>query len=290
MSINKNLIKILKEYKMNDLTLIEKSIIKKFRKEIWNRFIEAVNNYELIEKNDKIAVCISGGKDSFLMAKLLEELQKHGHTEFSLEYIVMNPGYNQENALKIEENAKHLNLPIKIFNSEIFNVTENCGGNPCYLCARMRRGHLYSYAKELGCNKIALGHHFDDVIETTLMGLLYSGQFNTMLPKLKSQNFEGLELIRPMYCIREKDIISFARYNGLDFIACACALTEKDKNKELESYRKKVKNLISELKKDDPLVDINIFKSVHNVNIDQIIGYKKDGKKYSFLENFKKEN
>ena len=290
MSINKNLIKILKEYKMNDLTLIEKSIIKKFRKEIWNRFIEAVNNYELIEKNDKIAVCISGGKDSFLMAKLLEELQKHGHTEFSLEYIVMNPGYNQKNALKIEENAKLLNLPIKIFNSEIFNVTENCGGNPCYLCARMRRGHLYSYAKELGCNKIALGHHFDDVIETTLMGLLYSGQFNTMLPKLKSQNFEGLELIRPMYCIREKDIISFARYNGLDFIACACALTEKDKNKELESYRKKVKNLISELKKDDPLVDINIFKSVHNVNIDQIIGYKKDGKKYSFLENFKKEN
>lgn len=290
MSINKNLIKILKEYKMNDLTLIEKSIIKKFRKEIWNRFIEAVNNYELIEKNDKIAVCISGGKDSFLMAKLLEELQKHGHTEFSLEYIVMNPGYNHENALKIEENAKLLNLPIKIFNSEIFNVTENCGGNPCYLCARMRRGHLYSFAKELGCNKIALGHHFDDVIETTLMGLLYSGQFNTMLPKLKSQNFEGLELIRPMYCIREKDIISFARYNGLDFIACACALTEKDKNKELESYRKKVKNLISELKKDDPLVDINIFKSVHNVNIDQIIGYKKDGKKYSFLENFKKEN
>ena len=290
MSINKNLIKILKEYKMNDLTLIEKSIIKKFRKEIWNRFIEAVNNYELIEKNDKIAVCISGGKDSFLMAKLLEELQKHGHTEFSLEYIVMNPGYNQKNALKIEENAKLLNLPIKIFNSEIFNVTENCGGNPCYLCARMRRGHLYSYAKELGCNKIALGHHFDDVIETTLMGLLYSGQFNTMLPKLKSQNFEGLELIRPMYCIREKDIISFARYNGLDFIACACALTEKDKNKELESYRKKVKNLISELKKDDPLVDINIFKSVHNVNIDQIIGYKKDGQKYSFLENYKKEN
>ena len=290
MSINKNLIKILKEYKMNDLTLIEKSIIKKFRKEIWNRFIEAVNNYELIEKNDKIAVCISGGKDSFLMAKLLEELQKHGHTEFSLEYIVMNPGYNQENALKIEENAKHLNLPIKIFNSEIFNVTENCGGNPCYLCARMRRGHLYSFAKELGCNKIALGHHFDDVIETTLMGLLYSGQFNTMLPKLKSQNFEGLELIRPMYCIREKDIISFARYNGLDFIACACALTEKDKNKELESYRKKVKNLISELKKDDPLVDINIFKSVHKVNIDQIIGYKKDGQKYSFLENYKKEN
>ena len=290
MSINKNLIKILKEYKMNDLTLIEKSIIKKFRKEIWNRFIEAVNNYELIEKNDKIAVCISGGKDSFLMAKLLEELQKHGHTEFSLEYIVMNPGYNHENALKIEENAKLLNLPIKIFNSEIFNVTENCGGNPCYLCARMRRGHLYSYAKELGCNKIALGHHFDDVIETTLMGLLYSGQFNTMLPKLKSQNFEGLELIRPMYCIREKDIISFARYNSLDFIACACALTEKDKNKELESYRKKVKNLISELKKDDPLVDINIFKSVHNVNIDQIIGYKKDGQKYSFLENYKKEN
>ncbi len=275
---------------MNDLTLIEKSIIKKFRKEIWNRFIEAVNNYELIEKNDKIAVCISGGKDSFLMAKLLEELQKHGHTEFSLEYIVMNPGYNHENALKIEENAKHLNLPIKIFNSEIFNVTENCGGNPCYLCARMRRGHLYSFAKELGCNKIALGHHFDDVIETTLMGLLYSGQFNTMLPKLKSQNFEGLELIRPMYCIREKDIISFARYNGLDFIACACALTEKDKNKELESYRKKVKNLISELKKDDPLVDINIFKSVHNVNIDQIIGYKKDGQKHSFLENYKKEN
>ena len=267
-----------------ELDLIEKSLIKRYRKRIWNRFIEAVTTYDLIQKDDKIAVCISGGKDSFLMAKLLEELKKHGHTPFSLEYIVMDPGYNQENADKIYENAKKLNIPIKVFKSDIFEVTERVEGAPCYLCARMRRGCLYSYAQSLGCNKIALGHHFDDAIETTLMGMLYSGQFNTMLPKLKSTNFEGMELIRPLYCVREKDIISWSEFAELSFIACACRLTEGVENKEMQSYRKKVKALIKELKEEDDLVDINIFKAAHNVNIDQIIGYKKDGKKHTFLE------
>lgn len=218
------------------------------------------------------------------MAKLLEELQKHGHTKFELEYIVMNPGYNEENARLIEENAKKLNIPIKVFNSDIFEVTEKVGGSPCYLCARMRRGCLYSYAKSLGCNKIALGHHFDDVIETTLMGMLYSGQFNSMMPKLKSTNFEGMELIRPLYCVREADIIAWANFAELKFIACACKLTEGVENKELTSYRKKVKALIKELKKDDDLVDINIFKSMHNVNLDQIVGFKKGEEKHLFLE------
>ena len=267
-----------------ELELIERSLIKRYRKKIWNKFIEAITTYDLIKENDKIAVCISGGKDSFIMAKLLEELQKHGHTKFELEYIVMNPGYNQENAALIDENAKKLNIPIKVFHSDIFEVTENIGGSPCYLCARMRRGCLYSYAKSLGCNKIALGHHFDDVIETTLMGMLYSGQFNSMLPKLKSTNFEGMELIRPLYCIKESDIIAWANFAELKFIACACKLTEGVVNKELTSYRKKVKALIKELKKEDDLVDINIFKSMHNVNLDQIAGFKYKGKKHSYLE------
>ncbi len=266
---------------------IERSIIKKYRKDIWNKFIEAVTKYKLINKNDKIAVCISGGKDSFLMAKLLEELQKHGHTPFSLEYIVMNPGYNKENSDKIKENAEILKLPVKIFESDIFAVTENMGDNPCYMCARMRRGHLYNYAKSLGCNKIALGHHFNDMIETVLMGMLYSGQFNTMMPKLHSANFEGMELIRPLYCVKEESIISWAKYNNLQFIACACRLTKATAlNGEQSSYRLKVKNLIKELKKDNSLVDINIFKSAHGVNLDQIIEYKKDGVKHSFLENY----
>lgn len=271
---------------MDELTLIERSIIKKFRKQLWNRFIEAVQNYELINKGDKIAVCISGGKDSFLMAKLLEELMRHGHTSFSLEYIVMNPGYNAENLEKIKQNGEKLGLPLRIFESDIFKVTESIGGNPCYLCARMRRGHLYSYAQKIGCNKIALGHHFDDAVETVLMSMLYSGQINAMLPKLHSTNFEGMQLIRPLYCIREEDIKAWAAYNNLSFIACACRLTSSAARGDLFSYRLKVKQLIKDLKADDPLVDINIFKSVHNINLNKIIGYSKDGRRRSFLDEY----
>ncbi len=266
---------------------IERSIIKKFRKPIWNKFIEACKQYDLIAPGDKIAVCISGGKDSFLLAKLLEELKRHGETDFELEFISMDPGYNKQNKDLILKNAGAMGLDIKFFNSDIFNVTENVGGNPCYLCARMRRGYLYSFAKSLGCNKIALGHHFNDVIETILMGMLYSGQLNTMMPKLKSTNFEGMELIRPLYCVKEDDIKAWAKYNKLEFIACACRLTESiEKNLELKSYRKKTKELIKTLKKDDDLIDINIFKSVHNINLNQIIGYKKDGKAHSFLDEY----
>ncbi len=276
---------------MTKKQLIERSIIKKFRKEIWNRFIEAVKTYNLIEDGDKIAVCVSGGKDSFLMALLFAELLRHTEIDFSVKYISMDPGYNEENRKKIEENAKLLGLDLITFKSNIFDVTATSGGNPCYLCARMRRGHLYSFAKELGCNKIALGHHFDDMIETVLMGMLYSGQLNTMMPKLKSTNFPGMELIRPLYCIREEDIIHFAKYNGLEFIACACKLTDSiDKGLELKSYRNKVKNLIKTLKAEDDIVDTNIFKSVHNVNLNQIIGYKLNGKEHTFLDDYNKKD
>ena len=271
---------------------VERSIIKKFRKTIWNRFIEAVQNYELVNKGDKIAVCISGGKDSFLLAKLMQELCLHGHTEFFLEFICMAPGYSKENRAKIEENCRLLNIPIKFFESDIFAAVENIKESPCYLCARMRRGYLYSYAKSLGCNKIALGHHFNDAIETTLMGMLYSGQFQTMMPKLHSTNFKGMELIRPLYCVREDDIKSFARYNGLEFLNCACRFTENimteksEKDREERSKRYKCKQLIKELKKDNDLIDINIFRSFHAVNLDTIIGYKQKGKKITFLDEY----
>lgn len=264
----------------------EKSIIKTYRSCIWNKFIQAVKNYDLIQDGDRIAVCISGGKDSFLMAKLFAELQKHGKQNFTPVYISMDPGYNRQNREKIEYNAKLLNLDIKYFKSDIFGVTEKVGGNPCYLCARMRRGHLYSFAKENGCNKIALGHHFNDVIETVLMGMLYSGQYATMMPKLKSTNFMGMELIRPLYCIKEDDIKKWAKYNGLEFIACACRLTEKSAAGEMDSYRLKTKNLIARLKKEDPLVDINIFKSAHNVSLDQVIEYKQNGVRHNFRERY----
>ncbi len=264
----------------------EKSIIKTYRSCIWNKFIQAIKNYDLIQDGDRIAVCISGGKDSFLMAKLFCELKKHGKQNFEPVYISMDPGYNKENREKIEYNAKLLQLDIKYFQTDIFGVTEKVAGNPCYLCARMRRGHLYSFAKENGCNKIALGHHFNDVIETTLMGMLYSGQYATMMPKLKSTNFEGMELIRPLYCIKEDDIKKWAKFNGLEFIACACRLTEKAANGEMESYRLKTKNLIAQLKKEDPLVDINIFKSAHNVSLDQVIEYKQNGVRHNFRERY----
>ena len=275
--------------KMKKYEEIEKSIIKKYRKEIWRPFTKAINEYQLLNDGDKIAVCISGGKDSFVMAKCFQEIKKHGKINFDLEFIVMNPGYNKENEKKIKENAKILNIPIKIFKTDVFSVSTFLNEeNPCYLCARMRRGHLYNYAKELGCNKIALGHHFDDVIETILLSMFYSGQINTMMPKLHSDNFEGMELIRPLYLVKEKDIISWAKYNDLEFLNCACKFTEKASKNIDASKRLKMKKLIEDLVEDNKYVEKNIFKSVENVNLSQIIGYHKDGEKYNFLDDYDK--
>ena len=268
---------------------IEKSIIKKFRKSIWKKFTAAINEYELIKSGDKIAVCISGGKDSMLMAKLFQDLYRHGKQNFELVFLVMNPGYNELNYQTIKDNAKLMDIPIQVFESEIFDVVADIEESPCYLCARMRRGHLYAKAKELGCNKIALGHHFDDVIETILMGMMYGAQIQTMMPKLKSTNFEGMELIRPMYLIREKDIVHWRTYNDLQFIACACRLTESCVScggTEQGSMRGEVKRLIASLAKQNPYIEKNIFRSVENVNLKTIIAYKKDGVKHSFLEDY----
>ncbi len=265
-----------------ELKEIEKSIIKKYRKTIWKPFVEAINDYKMINDNDVIGVCISGGKDSFLLAKCLEEIKRHGKMKFELKFIVMNPGYTNINKDKIINNAKILGIDINMFESNIFESVVNLD-NPCYLCARMRRGYLYNEAKRLGCNKIALGHHFDDVIETILLSVLYSGEYKTMMPKLHSTNYEGMELIRPMYYVREKDIISWTKYNGLEFLNCACKFTE---NKESNSKRKEIKNLIESLSKINPYIENNIFKSSTNVNIDAIIGYKKDGIKHNFLDRY----
>ena len=269
---------------------IERSIIKKYRKEIWSKFVKAINEYKLIEENDKIAVCISGGKDSFLMAKCMQEIKRHGKIDFELEFIVMDPGYNKKNRELIEENAKKMNIPIKIFNSDIFGIVTNVTeGNPCYLCARMRRGCLYGYAKELGCNKIALGHHFDDVIETVLLNMFYGAELKSMMPKLHSTNFEGMELIRPLYLVKEKDIIAWSNYNQLKFLNCACKFTEKVHNKEMESKRKEIKKLIEDLKKVNKNVDHNIFKSVENINLNTVIAYKKDNQLHHFLDTYNEE-
>ena len=268
---------------------IERSIIKKFRKEIWRKFTSAINEYDLIQEGDKIAVCISGGKDSMLMAKLFQELYRHGKKNFELVFLVMNPGYNELNYQTVLDNAKLLNIPIEVFTSEIFDIVADQENSPCYLCARMRRGHLYSKAKELGCNKIALGHHFDDVIETILMGMLYGAQVQTMMPKLHSTNFEGMELIRPMYLIREKDIIHWMHYNQLQFIQCACRLTESCAScggTEQGSKRGEIKRLIADLAKINPYIEMNIFRSVENVNLNTIIAYKKDGVEHRFLETY----
>lgn len=268
---------------------IERSIIKKFRKTIWGRFVRGVENYKLIQENDKIAVCISGGKDSFLLAKCMQELKRHGKVKFDLEFIVMDPGYNKINREMIEKNAELLNIPITIFNTDIFNIVDNVTeGNPCYLCARMRRGNLYSKAKELGCNKIALGHHFDDVIETVLLSMFYGSEIKTMMPKLHSTNFPGMELIRPMYLVKESDITSWVKSNELTFINCACRFTEKNSNAENDSKRKEMKNLINEFRKINKNIDFNIFKSIENVNLDTIIGYRKGDSKYSFLDDYDK--
>lgn len=274
---------------LDKATLAQRSLIKKYRKEIWNPFIAAVKRYRLIQENDHIAVCISGGKDSMILAKLMQQLKMVTDVPFELKFLVMDPGYNKENRQKIEENAHLLNIPIQIFESDIFDVANTVEKSPCYLCARMRRGYLYSKAKELGCNKIALGHHMSDVIETTLMGMMYGSQIQGMLPRLKSTNFEGMELIRPLYCILENDIISWARYNGLEFLRCACRFTEEaEKRGEYEnlSKRQEIKELIAEVKKINPNVEHNLFASLHNVSLDTLISYKKDGIEHSFLDKF----
>ena len=266
---------------------IERSIIKKFRKDIWSKFIKAISDYELIKENDNIMVCISGGKDSFLLAKCIQELIKHGKFPFTAHYVVMDPGYNKVNRQLIEKNAKLLNVPIEIFETNIFDVTAKVEGNPCYLCARMRRGYLYSKAKELGCNKIALGHHFDDVIETTLLSMFYGSEIKTMMPKLHSDNFEGLELIRPLYLIKKSAVLAWKKYNELTFINCACRFTENCSIvDDGTSKRNEMKNLVNNLRKINPSIDNNIFTSMNNINLNCVLGTKKDGKYTSFLDNY----
>lgn len=270
---------------------IERSIIKKYRKEIWSPFVRAVSDYQLINENDNIMVCISGGKDSFLLAKCIQELQRHGKVKFDAHYVLMNPGYNAHNTNLIMENARILNIPLEVFESDIFSVVSDIENSPCYLCARMRRGYLYSKAQELGCNKIALGHHFNDVIETTLLSMFYGSEFKTMMPKLHSDNFEGLELIRPLYYVHEQAIISFAKYNDLKFINCACRFTEKSNNEDSSiSKRKEIKELIKELKKVNPNIEYNIFKSTDNINLNCVLGTKKDGIYKSFLDEYDKKD
>ena len=270
---------------------VEQSLRKTYKKRIWSRFCRAINTYELVKPGDKIAVCISGGKDSMLMAKLFQELKRHNKFEFEVKYLVMDPGYNEANRHIIEENARRLNIPVTFFESNIFDAVYEIENSPCYLCARMRRGHLYAYAKELGCNKIALGHHYDDVIETILMGMLYGGQVQTMMPKLHSTNFEGMELIRPLYLIREEDIKSWRDYNDLHFIQCACKFTDTCttcNNEENRSKRVEIKELIRTLKQKNPFVEGNIFKSVENVNLDTVVEYKTEGVRHNFLERYDK--
>lgn len=272
-----------------DLTarqIAERSIQKTYRDRIWTPFIHALKTYELLQEGDKVAVCISGGKDSMLLAKLMQMLQRLSDFPFELVYLVMDPGYAPENRKKIEDNAKLLEIPITVFESNIFDIANSADHSPCYLCARMRRGNLYAEAKKLGCNKIALGHHMDDVIETTLIGMFYSSQMSAMMPKLHSRNFEGMELIRPLYCVREDDIIRWAKYNNLSFLQCACRFTENTESGESVSKRKEIKELIRKLKKDNPDIDISIFNSLHAVETDTFPGTKKDGEIHSFLEDY----
>jgi len=269
--------------------LVERSIITKYRKVLWNPFIEAVKRYEMIQPGDRIAVCISGGKDSMLLAKLMQQLQKHSDFPFELVFLVMDPGYNELNRRKIESNAALLNIPVTIFESDIFEVADSAGKSPCYLCARMRRGYLYSRAQELGCNKIALGHHFNDVVETTLISMFYGSQLQAMLPKLHSTNFEGMTLIRPLYCVHEDDIIAWARDNSLEFIQCACRLTERsaaDTGDVNVSKRKEIKLLLRRLRQGNPNIEKSIFNSIHAVALDTMPGFKTGGVEHSFLERF----
>ena len=275
---------------MEKYQVIENSLITKYRKDIWAKFVKGVKEFEMIQENDKIAVCMSGGKDSYILAKCMQEIQKHGKVKFELVFLVMDPGYTKENRKKIEENAKTLAIPITIVESDIFQAVEKIEQSPCYLCARMRRGTLYSKAQELGCNKIALGHHYDDVMETILLSTIYGGEFKTMMPKLHSTNFKGMELIRPLYYVREKNIISFAKYHQLEFLNCACKFTAENNDQNLNSKRLVIKHLIAELKKDNPYIENNIFKSAFNVNLDTIIGYHRKEVTYNFLDDYDKED
>ena len=268
---------------------IERSIIRKYRKTIWSPFTLAVKRYELVQPGDKIAVCISGGKDSMLMAKLMQELQRHGDHPFEAVYLCMDPGYAPANRKKIEDNAALLQIPLTIFESGIFDAANAAEKNPCYLCARMRRGHLYAKAREMGCNKIALGHHFSDVIETTVMGMFYSSKLEAMPPKLHSRNFPGMTLIRPLYCVHEEDIIAWKNYNHLEFLQCACRFTE-NRDASLdgigESKRQEIKFLLRELRKTNPNIEKSIFSAVHSVCLDTFPGYKTEDEYHSFLERF----
>ena len=265
----------------------ERSITKTYRKQIWNPFIRAVREYELIKPNDKIAVCISGGKDSMLLAKLMQMLQRYSEVPFELVFLVMDPGYSAQNREKILSNAELLDIPVTVFETDIFSVTVKADRYPCYLCAKMRRGHLYSKAKSLGCNKIALGHHFSDVIETTVMAMFYGAQLQAMIPKLHSTNFEGMELIRPLYCVHEDDIILWKNYNDLEFLQCACKMTENLGEDKLSSgKRQEVKELIKSLKKDNPNIEKNIFNSIHHLHLDTFPAYKIKGEMHTFLENY----
>lgn len=271
---------------------IESSIIKEYRKEIWRPFVKALNEYQMIEEGDTIAVCISGGKDSMLLAKCMQEILRHGRMEFGLHFLVMDPGYHPDNLNLIKENAALMEIPVKIVESDIFDVVVDVEESPCYLCARMRRGFLYAHAKELGCNKIALGHHFDDAIETILMSMLYGGQVNTMMPKLHSTNFEGMELIRPLYFVKERAILDWKKSNDLRFLQCACRFTERIAREQAmeeevhSSKRQEIKELIAKLREVNPGVESNIFKSVSNVNLDACIGYVSHGKRHHFLEDY----
>ena len=277
------------ERQMDEFQKIERSIIKKYRKQLWTPFVVAVKRYELIQAGDKIAVCISGGKDSMLMAKLMQELQRHSEVPYELEFLVMDPGYNTRNRQKIESNAALMNIPITVFETNIFDVANQAEKNPCYLCARMRRGHLYKKAQQLGCNKIALGHHFNDVIETTVMSMFYGSQLQAMPPKLHSTNFPGMTLIRPLYCIREEDILAWCRYNNLEFIQCACRFTENmtvSACGSSSSKRQETKLLLRQLRQTNPNIENSIFRSIHAVALDTMPGFKSEGQEHSFLERF----
>ena len=271
---------------MSGVTLIERSIHKRFRKELWTPFLHALKRYELLKEGDRVAVCISGGKDSMLLAVLMRLLQRYSDFPFELVYLVMDPGYSRENRARIEENAARLCLPLDIFETDIFTVADGTDRNPCYLCARMRRGNLYARARELGCNKIALGHHLNDVIETTVMAMLYGSQLQGMLPRLPSDHFPGMELIRPLYCILERDIVAWARYNGLSFLQCACKMTERGKKDEDASKRRAVKQMIEGLRRTEPDIERRIFAAVHTVNIQTFPGFKENGQEHSFLEGY----
>lgn len=267
---------------------VERSIQKKFRKEIWIRFIQSIKEYDLIQAGDHIAVCISGGKDSMCMAKCFQLLARHSEIPFTADYLVMDPGYNAINRQRILDNAEVMQIPIHLFETQIFDIVAEVDTSPCYLCAKMRRGHLYKQAQELGCNKIALAHHFDDAIETVLMSMLYSGELKTMMPKLHSAHFPGMELIRPMYMVREADVIAWRQYNGLSFIQCACRFTENCVlgDNGGGSKRQEMKALIKQFRQTSPVIDLNLFRSMHNVNLDAIIGWRKNGERHSFLDDY----